>query len=422
MARIEKSVFLSYRRTNLPWALAIFQNLRQHGYDVFFDYNGIASGDFEQVIIGNIKASAHFIVVLTPSALERCDDPADWLRREIETALANQRNIVPLMLEGFDFGTPEIANQLTGKLAALKRYNGLKIPPEYFDEAMERLRNRYLNIPLTAVLHPTSFAAQKAAALQMAGADAAPAVEEKELTSQQWFERGTARRNKGDLDGAIKDYSEAIRLKPNAAAAFLGRGLARSIKGDSNGAITDYSEAIWLEPNFAFAFAGRGDARFEKRDLNGAINDFSEAIRLKPDFAVAFAGRGIARAKIRDSYGAIKDFSEAIRLKPDDVSSLINRGIVLYNKGDFEEAIKDYSDAILLEPECAAAFGGRSLARRFKGDLQGANEDFERAKRLKATAVRKVSTKGIFSSIVQKLPRLFRRVSGTFDGKTLHKW
>jgi hypothetical protein len=35
MERIEKTVFLSYRRTNVPWALAIFQNLTQHGYDVF---------------------------------------------------------------------------------------------------------------------------------------------------------------------------------------------------------------------------------------------------------------------------------------------------------------------------------------------------------------------------------------------------
>ena len=130
MERIEKTVFLSYRRTNIPWALAIFQNLTQHGYDVFFDYNGIASGDFERVILGNITARAHFLVLLTPSALERCDDPADWLRREIETALANQRNIVPLMLEGFDFGTPKIASQLTGTLAALKHYNGLSIPPD----------------------------------------------------------------------------------------------------------------------------------------------------------------------------------------------------------------------------------------------------------------------------------------------------
>jgi hypothetical protein len=46
MEPIEKTVFLSYRRTNAPWALAIFQNLTHHGYDVFFDYSGIASGDF----------------------------------------------------------------------------------------------------------------------------------------------------------------------------------------------------------------------------------------------------------------------------------------------------------------------------------------------------------------------------------------
>src|ERR1022692_932886 len=170
MERIEKTVFLSYRRTNIPWALAIFQNLTQNGYDVFFDYNGIASGDFESVILGNITARAHFLVLLTPSALERCDDPADWLRREIETALANQRNIVPLMLEGFDFGTPTIASQLTGTLAALKRYNGLSIPPEYFLEAMERLRGRYLNVPLTAVLHPASLPVQRAATEQRAAA------------------------------------------------------------------------------------------------------------------------------------------------------------------------------------------------------------------------------------------------------------
>ena len=71
----------------------------------------------KRVILGNITARAHFLVLLTPSALERCGEPADWLRREIETALESERNIVPLMLEGFDFGTPTIARQLTGTLA-----------------------------------------------------------------------------------------------------------------------------------------------------------------------------------------------------------------------------------------------------------------------------------------------------------------
>jgi hypothetical protein len=147
---------------------AIFQNLTLHGYDVFFDYDGIASGDFESVILGNITARAHFLVLLTPSALERCDDPTDWLRREIETALENRRNIVPLMLEGFNFATAKIASQLTGALAAIKHYNGLNIPPDYFEAAMERLRHDYLNVPLATVLHPTSLSARRVAVEQKA--------------------------------------------------------------------------------------------------------------------------------------------------------------------------------------------------------------------------------------------------------------
>ena len=61
-ARIEKTVFISYRRTDFPWALSIYQDLTHHNYDVFLDYKSIPSGDFEQAIIENIKSRAHFIV------------------------------------------------------------------------------------------------------------------------------------------------------------------------------------------------------------------------------------------------------------------------------------------------------------------------------------------------------------------------
>ena len=56
--RIEKTVFISYRRTNLPWALAIFQNLKSEGYDVFFDYLSrsrktppVQKGSFSSVLL-----------------------------------------------------------------------------------------------------------------------------------------------------------------------------------------------------------------------------------------------------------------------------------------------------------------------------------------------------------------------------------
>ena len=280
MARIEKTVFISYRRANLPWARAIYQDLTQHGFDVFLDYTGVASGDFESVILENLQSRAHFLVLLTPSALEHCGDPGDWLRREIEAALDSRRNIVPLMLEGFDFGTPTIANQLTGTLAPLKQYNAMSIPPEYFDAAMAKLREKFLNVPLDAVLHPASLQARQAANYQKGAAASAPRVAEEELTAQQWFERGI---NATDHDEKIRFNTEAIRLQPDFAEAFYNRGLARYNKGDLDDALKDYNEAIRLQPDYALAFNNRGLARYNKGDLNGAIKDYNEAIRLQPD-------------------------------------------------------------------------------------------------------------------------------------------
>jgi hypothetical protein len=223
MVRTEKTVFLSYRRTNALGARAIFQNLTYHGYDVFFDFNGIASGDFEGVILENIRARAHFVVLLTPSALERCSEPGDWLRREIEAAITCKRNIVPLMLEGFNFGTPVIASQLTGALAVLNRYNALHVPADYFDEAMERLRTKYLNVPLDTVLHPASASAVRVAKAEQAAASAAPAVTARELTEEECLERGIARGEIGDGEGApqgVKD-GEVVEDQPKPVPATI---------------------------------------------------------------------------------------------------------------------------------------------------------------------------------------------------------
>ena len=409
MGRIEKTVFISYRRTNIPWALAIFHNLTHHGYDVFFDFNGIASGDFERVIIENINARAHFLVLLAPSALERCNDPEDLLRREIETAIETRRNIVPLMLESFDVGAPAVARQLTGSLAALKRYNALNIPADYFDEAMDRLRARYLNVSLDTVLHPVSPPAGQAAKNEQVAASTAPPVTEEELTAQEWFERGykskdpdeklrfnsnairlnpnfaeayvnrgVARKSKGDLEGAIQDYNEAIRLDPNDADSFNNRGNARKIQGDADGALLDFNEAIRLKPDYAFAFHGRGVTLYGKGDMNGALLDFNEAIRLKPNYPNAFYVRAMTRKALGDLDGALLDYNEAIRLKPDDANFFRNLGITRHDKGDLDGALLDYNEAIRLKPDNANTFYDRADLWRKKNQFTAAISDFQK--------------------------------------------
>jgi tetratricopeptide (TPR) repeat protein len=422
MGRVEKTVFISYRRTNIPWALAIYQNLTAHGYDVFFDYDSIASGDFEQVILGNIRARAHFLVVLTPSALERCVSPDDWLRREIETALDEKRNIVPVFLEGFDFGSPSISKYLTGKLATLKKYNGQNVPAGFFDDAMEKIREKFLNIPLDSVLHPVSATVQKEVKKQQVSANGETQVKEKELTVQEWVERGNKFDDAKKYDDAIHCFTEAIRLKPDYAIAYGNRGYAiieskgdlelalkdlnQSIKLNSNStaaavvynnrgrvytkqgktdkAIAEYNWSIQNDQTYHYPYNNRGLARKAKGDLDGAIKDCTQAIRLKPDYADAYYNRGIARYDKGDLDGAIKDYTEAIRLKPDYAEAYNNRGNARFSKGDFNDAIKDYIEAIRLKPDDAFYYNNRGNACYKKGEIDGAIKDYTEAIRLKS--------------------------------------
>jgi tetratricopeptide (TPR) repeat protein len=106
-----------------------------------------------------------------------------------------------------------------------------------------------------------------------AAVDAAPAVQEKELTAQQWFERALAA---VDIDERLRFYTEAIRLEPDYANAFNNRSSVRRDKGDLDGALQDSTEAIRLKSDHALAFINRGNARSGKGDLDGALQDFDE--------------------------------------------------------------------------------------------------------------------------------------------------
>jgi Flp pilus assembly protein TadD len=70
------------------------------------------------------------------------------------------------------------------------------------------------------------------------------------------------------------DFDEAIRLKPDDAVAYNNRGAARRDKGDLDGALKDLDEAIRLKPDDAATYNNRGIVRREKGDLDGAEIDF----------------------------------------------------------------------------------------------------------------------------------------------------
>ncbi|MCC6617137.1 MAG: tetratricopeptide repeat protein [Anaerolineae bacterium] len=337
-----KTVFISYRRSVAAYvARAVFQDLHAHGWDAFMDVESIDSGEFDRIILNQIAARAHFIVILTPGTLDRCDEPNDWLRREIEYAFEKDRNIVPLMTNGFDFGTNE--SHLTGQLAELKRRNALNVPYDYFDEAMERLRSRYLKQPVYGAVVPTPVDDRAEVARRVNHAAAQPQVTTEQLSAEEYFRRAYKKHQEDhDLPGAIEDYSQAIRLNPSFAMAYNNRAWVRLDMDDVDGALVDVDAAAGLDPKLVYAYYNRGIALDRKGDYDDAITAYNNALAIDTTYLSAYYNRALTRYRTGDYSGSMVDYETAIKLDPSFANAYWGLGNCHYNLKDWARALDAY--------------------------------------------------------------------------------
>ncbi|MBI1921769.1 MAG: tetratricopeptide repeat protein [Geobacter sp.] len=128
--------------------------------------------------------------------------------------------------------------------------------------------------------------------------------------------RGTAYRDKGQLDPAIADYTRAIELDPKYAHAYNNRGNAYNDKGQLDPAIADYTRAIELDPKFVTAYNNRGCAYYGRGQYDQAIADHTRAIELDPKYALAHFNRGNAYREKGQLDQAIADYTREIELDP----------------------------------------------------------------------------------------------------------
>jgi tetratricopeptide (TPR) repeat protein len=139
---------------------------------------------------------------------------------------------------------------------------------------------------------------------------------------------------KGQIEEAISQYQEVIRLKPDYALAHNNLGFALLRKGQIGEAISQYQEAIRLKPDYTLAHNNLGNALYRKGRDNEAINQYQEALRLEPAYADAHNDLGLALYRNGHTGEAISQFQEALRLKPDHAAARKNLNYVLAAKAD----------------------------------------------------------------------------------------
>jgi tetratricopeptide (TPR) repeat protein len=186
---------------------------------------------------------------------------------------------------------------------------------------------------------------------------------------------------KSDLSGGLQDYNKAISLDATNWKAYSARGEVLRLKGNLDKAMIDHEEAVRLNPN-PESFGNRALAWKAKGDLDRAIADYDDAILLNPNYAPAYAARGAILKLKGDLDRSLSDLDKAVSLNPKSATFLYLRGETLREKGALDKAIADYNEALGFVPGLAAVYATRGLAYESKGEPAKARADFDKALKL----------------------------------------
>jgi S1-C subfamily serine protease len=186
---------------------------------------------------------------------------------------------------------------------------------------------------------------------------------------------------KVEVDTGVTAPNKPVATAPKADDFFIQAG-EKYNKGDYQGAIADYTSALKINPKYDLAYFNRGLARSNLADKQGAIADYNSAIKINPNFASTYFLRGVARAELGDTQGAITDFTMGLKIDPNNAQGYIVRGVTHHLLGDKQAAIADYTVGLKIDPNNAQGYSLRARARFASGDKQRAVADLQKAANL----------------------------------------
>lgn len=132
---------------------------------------------------------------------------------------------------------------------------------------------------------------------------------------------GRAELQKGDIEPAIAALSISVDKAPTADA-YVARGIAYHQKGDLEAAVRDFSEALRRDANNGEALNNRAWSRYKLKQLKEAMSDADAAVKVLSGKSYAWDTRGHINEALGNKAAAIADYKRAVELDANARDSL----------------------------------------------------------------------------------------------------
>jgi tetratricopeptide (TPR) repeat protein len=189
--------------------------------------------------------------------------------------------------------------------------------------------------------------------------------------------RGRAYLSKGQVEVALDDLNESLKMVDSAGARF-NRATVFLDQYRFDDAVDDLTKAIGLGGQGADVYAERGHAYVYTGRLDLAFKDLNEAIKRQPDYGFAYRTRGHAYLNDNQDDKAIADETRAIALDPKDMEAYWLRAYAYrYRKKQIDKAIADYTHALAIDPSDSTNRTSRAEAYEQIGRYDLAAADYD---------------------------------------------
>lgn len=193
-----------------------------------------------------------------------------------------------------------------------------------------------------------------------------------------------------DLDRALSEFNEAIRLNPTLATAFSRVGDVHRKKGRHDVAVSYYSEAIRLDPADYDTAIRLGESNqilaatvVDKVErLEAAVRAYLHACSLKPNSPEAYLNLGICSYQLGRLDSAVDYCQKCIACNPKLTAAHINLGAAYEAQQKYYEAIRSYKNALECDARQALVHVNLGTIYLKQGRFPAATNSFELALKL----------------------------------------
>ena len=194
---------------------------------------------------------------------------------------------------------------------------------------------------------------------------------------------GVVLSDKGDAEGAIREYQEALRINPMFYLAHFNLGLAYTKKGEANRAIEYYVKGLQINPNYTKVHNDLGALLVMTGQTDEAIIQYDKSLRLDPYQPTVYNNLGNTYIHKADLKKAAECFKKAVQINPDYIEAHRNLDNVRIAQSKIEGSISKLKQELEAQPRNHALYKQLADLHRQLGELDEAASLYQKALSIK---------------------------------------